>query len=74
MLGDRWSIRCLLTDEVERGSYNGGYFAPCLANLLALLFPTMSVWALTLQMMKLWWDVFNIFTIQVMRRLSRWLY
>lgn len=49
--GDRWPIWCPMGDEVERGFNNAGLFncLYCLANLLALLFPTMFVWALTLQ-------------------------
>ena len=45
--------------------------APCLANLSTSLFLTMFVRALTLQMLILWWEVFSIITIQVMRSLSR---
>jgi hypothetical protein len=61
--GDRWPIRCLIVDEVERGFYKRGCFAPCLANLSATFFPSMFVWALTLRMAILWWEVFSIFVI-----------
>ena len=35
-------------------------------------FSTMFVWALTLWMVISWWKFFSVFTIQVMRSLSRW--
>ena len=59
--GDRQSIQCLMSNEVERSFYNAWLFCPCLANVLASLFPTMFVWALTLRMMILWWEVFSVF-------------
>ena len=63
-----------MVNEVERGFYNAGLFGPCLANSSASLFPTMFVWALTLRMVILWWEVFSVYIIRVMRSLSGWLY
>ena len=44
---------CMLANEVERGFYNVGLFAPCLANLSTLSLPMMCVWASTLRMVVL---------------------
>ena len=34
----------------------------------------MFMWALTLRMVIMWWEVFKVFIIQVMRSLYEWLY
>ena len=47
---------------------------PCLANFSTLSFPTMFVWAPTLRIVTLWWEVFSVFIIRVMRNLFGWLY
>ena len=64
----------MMVNEVERGFYNAGCSAPCLANLLASSFLTILVWAPTLRMVILWWEFFLIlFTTWVMRSFL-WLY
>ena len=52
---DRWPIRYMMANEVERVVTMWGCFAPCLANLLASSFPTTLVWALTSHMVILLW-------------------
>ena len=63
--GDRWPMRW-------KGAFARRVnYAPCLANLPTSSFPTMYVWALALQMVILWWGVFSIFIIRVMKSLFR---
>lgn len=42
--GNRWPIRCLMTDEVDMVFYNAGCSTLCLASLTASSFPMMFVW------------------------------
>jgi hypothetical protein len=62
--GDRWPIRCLMANEVERGFYNAGLFSSLFGQFFSLIISNDvcmgSVWALTLKMVILWWQVFSV--------------
>jgi hypothetical protein len=58
--GDRWPIRCLMDNEVEKGFHNAGLLCSLFGHFINLVISNNVCvgFDLTLWMVILWWDGF----------------